>query len=153
MKGAKGFFMPRFGDAGPVILDCDLHQPRVACQRHVDMTAMLEGVVDQVGQAAFKRRGLDTHQVAARRGDAQPFRTGAARPCDAIGGIAHQRRQVGPLRILTAFAAGESEILVQHVLHLGDVGIQRFIVVVGGHHRQRQLHAGQRCLEVVADAR
>src|SRR5689334_18601234 len=53
MERPEGFLVPRLGYARPVILDHDLGQPRVAGQRHRHVAAMLEAIVDQVGQAAL----------------------------------------------------------------------------------------------------
>ena len=144
--------MAALGNARSIVIDDDLHPAFVLLQRHLDMLAMLEGVVDQIGGAALDRLPPDRQHHARGRVHRQPLRARAAR----LGGrqrrVMHDVGQIGRLRILARLAAGEIQIFVQHVLHLGDVVFHR-LGIRFGHHRQFQLHARQRCLDVVADAR
>ena len=61
--------------------------------------------------------------------------------------------QLNGLHDIGAFAARELEILVQHPLHLREIGLHRFGVGILRHHRKLKPHACQRRLQVVADAR
>ena len=57
VEGAEGFLAPCFGNARPVIVDDDSDAALVArssVDRH--MAAMLERIVDQIGQAAAAAR-------------------------------------------------------------------------------------------------
>ena len=60
--------------------------------------------------------------------------------------------EVGRDRLLVALAAGEGEIALDHALHVGDVVVSSLVSGEFGQQRQRQLHAGQRRPQVVADA-
>ena len=57
MKGTEDFFALQFGDSGAVILHRDLHQMVIPAQTHGHLGAVLEGIVDQIGQ----------YRAAARR--------------------------------------------------------------------------------------
>ena len=78
----------------------------------------------------------------------------AAPPRRASSAIASARAKgsVGD-RLLEAVAAGEGEELAEHPLHLVDVRREVAGLLAVVHQRQRQLHAGERRPEVVADAR
>ncbi len=66
-------------------------------------------------------------------------------------GLADDTGKVGALGVFAAFASRKIEILIQHVLHLGDVLAQRPHVSAVVHHRELQLEPCQRRLQVVAD--
>ncbi len=150
VKRAEGFLAPCLGNAGAIVFHADLHQSAPLFEADGDLAAMLEGIVDQVDQAAAQPRPLDADMDIVRHAqcDAALTRFGAR-----LGSVAHQRPQIGDFGVLAAFAAGEGQIFVQHMLHLGDVALHGFHVGIRRHHRQRQLQPGQRCLDVMADAR
>ena len=52
MEGPEGFIPAVFGNARAVIFHGDLDQPVILAQGDGHMRAMLEGIVDQVGQHA-----------------------------------------------------------------------------------------------------
>src|SRR5215472_5746408 len=67
MEGPEGFIPAVFGNAGSVIFDGDLDQPVILAQGDGHMRAMLEGVVDQIGQHAPQARPLDADHHTSRR--------------------------------------------------------------------------------------
>ena len=66
--------------------------------------------------------------------------------------LAELRLEVEAAGVLGALAARESEIALEHRLHVVDVLLQRLGVAAGAAQRQLQPEAGQDGPEVVADA-
>ena len=55
-KGFKDFFQPLLRQPRTLIGDLQAHLAVSLAERHVGRTAMLQGVVDQVGQGTFERQ-------------------------------------------------------------------------------------------------
>ena len=117
------------------------------------MFAVLERIVDQVRRAAPQGLTLHAHRDGVRRFDNDLSGIDAA--C-ARGSGRRVARQIAEFRhgvLFAAFAAREIQIFVQHVFHLDDVGAHRLDVGRLAHHGELELHARQRRLQVVTDAR
>src|SRR5471032_2803510 len=69
VKGTEGFLPPPIRNAGAIVLHRDLRQPLIAGQAHRYLVAMLESIVDQVGQAAAQGGALDADMDMRRHGD------------------------------------------------------------------------------------
>ncbi len=67
--------------------------------------------------------------------------------------MAHQPNQIDFLGLFRCIAARKGQKLVHQPLHIGDIPKQGRGLLILGQHRQPQLQAGQRCAQVMADAR
>ena len=117
--------------------------------RDDDALGIAPGIADEIGQ----RRG-------AARPAARGLEISAYRPERDLGALAARPSAATSCRssprsmgsaLLGALAAGEGEIAADHPLHLGDIGLEIADLRPAAHHRQRQLHAGQRRAQIVAD--
>ena len=78
------------------------------------------------------------------------------RRAEVLGLLLHLLQQladVGRRRLLAAVALGEGQVVLQHVLHLVDVVLQRRDLAAVAEQGELQLEAGQHGAQVVADAR
>jgi len=109
-------------DARAVVIHGDFNASARGCARDdLDMSSKRRRIGHQIGQRALDRVGPNPGgETIGRVGrDPRPRARGAGR--DALD----QRRQRHRLDRLTAFAAREVEILVDHMLHLGQIGLHR----------------------------
>ncbi len=119
----------------------------VAWRGQRDVLAVRGGVHHQVGERALD--GVGAHGggqpgVGVDRTSA-PARTAPSLTSPSSGA------DVDALQRLAALAAGEGQVLVDHVLHLGEVALHRLDPRAGLGQRQLQLQPGERGAQVVAD--
>jgi hypothetical protein len=149
MERPERLLAQSFGNAGPIVVHQNGNGAAFAPQRHSHVFAVLQRVVDQIGDAALERVTAHRKHNGLRR-HGEPVRSRTAHPRRRRGGIVHDVRKIARHNILAAFAAREIEILVEHVLHLADVVVQGFRVQALGHHGDFERHARQRRFQVVA---
>ena len=133
------------GNAGAVVVDDHFDTPRALLGTDGNMGGVALGVIQQIGDTAEKGAGSERQLEFS-------FRLEVDRAALAPGlshRLAEQRDDVARLGIFTSLAAREGQIALEHPLHLGDVFVQRGHAVVFRHHRQLQLHPGQRRAQVV----
>ena len=116
-----------------------------------DLIAVAHGVRDEVGDGALEGLALQRqHQVVAPLSHLELDRR--AVDLRLVVDLLEQLAQVGGLGLLAAVAARKRQIVLEHVLHLVDVGLERLHLGPVAHEGELELEAGEDGPQVVADA-
>ncbi len=148
LERLEGFLVLFGRDAGTVVIHDDLQPPRRGHLRlDLQPLAMDGGVHHQVRQRPLDRVGPEG---GGERRVGPDLDLGAG----AGGAFAHlldQGADVDDLGRLAGLASGEGEVLVDHVLHLGEVALHVVQARAGFGQGQLELQAGERGAQIMAD--